>query len=284
MEASPPPEVRSAVAPLLVDPSSTALLSDFDGTLAPFVDDPAAAVLLPGAGDVLVDLAGRFGRVGVVSGRPVSFLIERLVSGDGVQLAEVDGARLVGLYGLEWSSNDGGVVTAPGAEQWRSVVANVVDRLRVVAPVGVSIEAKGLTVTVHWRQAPAMAEWVAAAVAEEVRQTGLVAHPGRMTSELRPPLAVDKGTATEALADGFAAVCFLGDDLGDLPAFHALDRLAHDRGLRAVTIAATDAESPAAVADAADVVVEGPQGALEVLRWLADQAVVDERWGISRRR
>ncbi len=46
-----------------------------------------------------------------------------------------------------------------------------------------------------------------------------------MSWELRPPVPTDKGTVVTELAAGLAAVCFVGDDTGDLPAFEALRRL-----------------------------------------------------------
>src|SRR4051812_800377 len=74
------------------------------------VDEPDAARPLPGAPEVLAELAKRYARVWVVSGRPASFLHGFL--GD-------TGVRLSGLYGLEWV-DDGRAVTHPSAERWRS--------------------------------------------------------------------------------------------------------------------------------------------------------------------
>ena len=68
----------------------TVLLTDFDGTLAPIVDDPGAARPLPGASDVLEQLGGVLLDVVVVSGRPVEFLTAHLPAS----------ISIVGLYGL----------------------------------------------------------------------------------------------------------------------------------------------------------------------------------------
>ena len=96
-------------------------------------------------------------------------------------------------------------------------------------------------------------------------------HLGRMSLELRPPVAVDKGTVVRQLAAGCSAACYLGDDLGDLPAFAALATLAGEQ-MATVSVAAVDGESDPAVVAAADITVTGPAGALEVLRWLARSA------------
>ncbi len=263
----PRSEVRRALASLLVDPASTAIVSDFDGTLSPIVADPATARPLPGARRVLADLADRFGVVAVVSGRPGAFLVEHLGSGPDHR-----GVTLVGLYGLEWSDSSGAITVEPGVEEWRSAIAGATFSLRSHAPPGVTIESKGLAVTVHWRQAPEAEQWAMAAVADEVGRTGLVAHPGRKSMELRPPLEVDKGSVVRRLVGDCTAACYLGDDLGDLPAFEAVASLHDDRLLRGVTVAVLDDESAPAVAEAADVSVEGPGEALSALAWLAEQA------------
>ncbi|HEX3840361.1 MAG TPA: trehalose-phosphatase [Acidimicrobiales bacterium] len=252
-----------ALSPLVDDPSATAILTDFDGTLAAIITDPAEVEPLPGVASTLARLSAGFGLVAVVSGRPVSFLTEHLAGAGRLQL--------VGLYGLERSGERGEVIAAPGAEPWRRVVEAAVTRLKSAAPPNVTVEPKALTVTVHWRRDPALAA-VAIGLAEaEATATGLETHPGRMSIELRPPLAIDKGSVVASLVEGYRAAAYLGDDLGDLPAFAALDA-ASSRGLVTVKVAAVDGESPAEVAAAADVVVDGPTGALAVLRWLADRA------------
>jgi trehalose 6-phosphate phosphatase len=88
-----------------------------------------------------------------------------------------------------------------------------------------------------------------------------------MSVELHPPVAVDKGTVVEELASGLAAVCFVGDDIGDLPAFDALDRLAA-RGLSTLRVAVGTSESVSEIVERADVLVDGPSGALAFLRSL----------------
>lgn len=266
----PPPEVREALSPLLVHPATTAVLTDFDGTLSPIVVDPYEARPLDGVGEVMASLAARFGEVAVLSGRPVSFLEEHLAAPGPA--AESHRVRFVGLYGLEQSWGDGRIEVEPDAAAWRRVVDAAVARLQRDAPPRVLVEPKGLAVTVHWRRAPEAEGWVAAAVAAEVELSGLRAHPGRMSVELRPPLDVDKGSVIRRLAASCSAACYLGDDLGDLPAFDALHAMATDGGMATVAIAVTDDESDARVAAAADVVVSGPNRALEVLAWLSRNA------------
>ena len=238
------------------DPGHAAILLDFDGTLAPIVADPADARPLPGATDVLGVLAGRYRLVAVVSGRPAEYLAIHL---------DVAGVDRWGAYGLQHIV-DGRVVVAPSASAWQSKVASVVARGRAVAPAGVGVEDKGITVTLHFRGAPESEGWVRAFAAESAAATGLAVHDAKMSAELRPPVPIDKGTVVAGLvADaGVQAACFVGDDVGDLSAFRALDAV--DSPLR---VAVRSDEAPAELLAAADLVVDGPAGVLEFLRSLA---------------
>jgi trehalose 6-phosphate phosphatase len=89
-----------------------------------------------------------------------------------------------------------------------------------------------------------------------------------MTVELRPPMGVDKGTAVTEIVGTLVGAAYLGDDLGDLPAFTALDALARTGTCSTINVAVADPESPDELLAAADVVTDGPPGALRLLEWL----------------
>jgi len=252
------------LAVLLEDPGDSAVLTDFDGTLAPIVADPALAQPLPQAPGILAELSARFAVVAVVSGRPASFLAQRLV-GAGPQVL------LFGAYGLEWMEQ-GRLHRAPEAEAWRAPVARVVAAAREeFAGDAVGVEDKGVSVTVHWRRAPREAERALAFARQWALRTGLDLQPGRMAVEFRPPVGIDKGSVVQRLARGRGAVCFAGDDAGDLSAFAALDRLA-TQGTRAVRLAVADEETPPELLEAADLVARGPAEALALFSALAARA------------
>ncbi len=243
-------------------------MTDFDGTLAPIVDDPGRSLPVPGVPALLDRLAQRFAVVAVVSGRPVEFLAERLLGPGGrSRSGRPPKVSLFGLYGIE-RITPGGESVLPAAQQWRSAVAAVVDEARESAPGGVGVEDKGLTVTLHWRRAPEHARWAVSFARARARSTGLELSEGRMSSELKPPRVGDKGAVVREVGAGLHAACFLGDDRGDLPAFEALDGLTAE-GLVAVKIAVASEEAPPALLRQADLVVDGPQGAKEVLEALA---------------
>jgi trehalose 6-phosphate phosphatase len=245
------------LTPFTSQPAAAVVVTDFDGTLSPIVDDPATAAPLPGAVEVIHALARVYGRVAVVSGRPVAFLAEHL--GTDVVLS--------GIYGLECM--EGGVVTVHDeATEWVDVVDAMATRAEDEAPGGVGVERKGLSFTIHVRQAPQHLAWARSFAEAAAHATGLALHGGRMSFELRPPVEVDKGSVVGRLVDGAKAACFLGDDVGDLPAFDALDRLHADCGAHVLKVGVRSAEAPAELVERADVLVDGPQGALELLRGL----------------
>jgi len=250
-------ELPSLFLPFLEAPSRSAVLTDFDGTLAPIVDDPSAAVPLPGVGEVLGRLSRRYAVAGVVSGRPVAYLVDRL----GPSLS------LSGVYGLERWRN-GARQRVEEVERWRPVLAGAVARAQ--AELGPVVEDKGLSLTLHFRTCPERGEEMRAWAAAQADRHGLGVNEARASVELHPPVGIDKGTEVEALAQGMEAACFLGDDLGDVAAFVALDRLAAT-GVHTVRVAVSSDEVPPELLERADWDVDGPAGALELLEALASE-------------
>lgn len=283
----PPGELLEVVAAL---PQKAAVMVDFDGTLSAIVEDPSAAIPQEGAIRTLMRLAACFSKVAVVSGRPVGFLLSHFDL-----RAFPPTFSLIGLYGLEraiWPAGDSPsqaslevsgsagtkagpvIVVEEGAELWRQRIEDAAQRIGVEVPAGVLLESKGLALTFHWRQAddPLQAQrWVWAEAAELSRLFGLEILNGKKAVELRPPLRVDKGTALLSMGRGLRAVCYLGDDLGDLKAFDALDELTRE-GEITMKVAVGGREAPPELLARADVVVEGPVGAVKFLEVLADAA------------
>lgn len=249
--------------PLLDRPASTAVLTDFDGTLAPIVEDPWSARPLPAVPATLARLVAQFGRVGVVSGRPVSFLRRAL---------PVPGLVIAGLYGMEHLV-DGSVVLDPAVRRFVGVAERAAEDAERALP-GLYVERKGeVSCVIHWRAAPDRGEEALAIGRDIAQRHGLAAHEARMALELRPAVEVDKGTTVAALVTTCDAALFAGDDRGDVAAFDALDRLERDRSLRwAVRVAVESSEAPPELVERADERVSGPDELLAVLGSLAEAA------------
>jgi trehalose 6-phosphate phosphatase len=261
-------DADATVSLLARRPAHTAILLDFDGTLAPIVDHPEAARPLPGAVDALEQLARSMARVAVVSGRPVEFLASQLpipqlvlVGGYGIETI-VDGVRRVDSR------------TAPYLGAIEAVAQEAEGRLP-----GIYVERKGgVSVTLHWRMAAERADEVQAVASELAARHALDAPlRGRKAVEIRPPVPIDKGSAVSELLSGVEVAGFAGDDTGDLPAFAALEAANRDGRLDdAVRIGVLSPEAPAELREAVDAVVDGPSGLLHLLDALAARARASE--------
>jgi trehalose 6-phosphate phosphatase len=259
----------TAIDALATAPPATALVLDFDGVLAPIVENPEASAMPPGSAASLVLLASVLGVVAVISGRPVGFLADRV---------QVPGVRLLGSYGME-QVTDGRVVLCPEAQAWRPAVDEARRALagEFGSQPGIRIEAKPASVAVHWRQAPdraAAADRVRDAAERVAAQTGLRRELGKLVWELLPPIDVDKGSAVAALIAESrpATVGYAGDDLGDLPAL----RVVQEAGGYALVVD-HGAETDPQLLAIADEVFQGTQRFADWLAALAAAAEAAQR-------
>lgn len=251
------PDIAVVADALRAEPHRTAVLLDFDGTLAPIVDDPAQAAPLPGVPEVLRRLGERYAVVAVVSGRPIAYLQGHLPAGP----------TLVGLYGLEQADGDE-VALHPDAAPWRSIVDDVAAKASAELPAEVVVEHKGLSLTLHFRQHPALSGVVETWADAVGADTGLLLRGARRSVELHPPVPADKGTAVADILGECGTACFIGDDVGDLPAFDALDRFAEAGGM-AIRIVVASTETDAGLRARADLLLDGPDQVLALLEALA---------------
>ncbi|MDT0268104.1 trehalose-phosphatase [Streptomyces sp. DSM 44915] len=257
---------RAGLTALLADPAKALIAFDFDGTIAPIVPDPAQAVAHPDAVPALARLAGRVAVVAVITGRPAEVAV-RL--GGFADHPELSGLIVLGAYGAErWDAASGELRTPPPHP---GVAAARAELPELVEPSGAFIEDKGNALGVHTRRAPDPAgafESLRAPLGALAERHGLTVEPGRLVLELRPG-GMDKGAALTALAreTGAGSVLYAGDDLGDLPAFAAVDalRAAGTPGLRVCSGSA----EVTALAEATDLTVPGPAGLAAFLTTLA---------------
>ncbi|MFF2748116.1 trehalose-phosphatase [Kitasatospora sp. NPDC058048] len=260
---------RDGLRAVLAAPGDAVIGLDFDGTLAPIVADPGRARAHPGVVGALRRLGSVVGAVVVVTGRPAAVAVE--YGG----FAGLPGVVVLGHYGAErWEDGKLSAPEAhPGVARVRDVLPGVLER--VGAPEGTWVEDKGRSVAVHTRRTAAPEEalrLLRAPVGDLAAEHGLVVEPGRLVLELRPP-GVDKGAAlTGFLRErGARAVLYAGDDLGDVAAFAAVEKL-RGEGLAGVLVCAgaVGDEPVRELADRADLVVAGPEGVVELLGALGE--------------
>ncbi|KHL18992.1 UNVERIFIED_CONTAM: hypothetical protein LK11_04695 [Mumia flava] len=263
---------RAALDAVVADPARALLALDFDGTLAPIVDDPEQAAVHPRAVAALDRIGPCLGKVAVVTGRPVLTALRLGGFDDRPGLSRLS---ILGQYGAErWDAQTGEADIPPPP----AAIAEVESRLpRLLDDLGlgdVALEKKGRAVVLHTRRLadPAEAQRrLAGPVAALARSHGLAAEQGRNVIEVRDP-SVDKGRALRDLVaqTGATAVVYAGDDLGDLPAYVALQSMRAAGEVRALLVAVASAEQPALV-PRSDLAVDGPEELADWLERLADR-------------
>ncbi|MFF2011855.1 trehalose-phosphatase [Streptomyces sp. NPDC058195] len=266
---------REALAAILARPGRAVIALDFDGTLADIVPDPEQARAHPGAVPALAALAPKVASVAVITGRPASVAVRH---GGFASVPGLDHLVVLGHYGAErWDAVTGTVhapAPHPGIATVRAELPGVLDRSGSWH--GTWIEEKGQAIAVHTRRAadPQGAfEALGKPLDELAARHGLIVEPGRMVLELRPP-GVDKGVAlTEYVREtGARSVLYAGDDLGDLAAFAAVERLRADGAdsIPGLLACSGSAEVPE-LSGRADLLLSGPGAVVEFLRSLASR-------------
>ena len=256
------PEGRAALARLRADPARAVVAFDFDGTLSPIVDDPAQARAHPGAAEALARLAQHVGRIAVITGRPAATAVTLAGLDRDDRLA---GLRVLGGYGRERWDATTREVTAPPVDPAVDDARRALAAVLREAGVDAHLEDKGAAVAVHTRRLPdpaAALERLRAPVAALAERLGLVLEPGRNVLELRPH-GFDKGGALRGVVEEAetSAVVFVGDDLGDLPAFDAVAQL-RASGVPGLCVCSGSTEVPE-LAERSDLVVDGPDGVVD---------------------
>jgi trehalose 6-phosphate phosphatase len=239
------------------------LLTDFDGTLSPIAEDPALATLVDGASGALAVLTERLAVVAVVTGRAAR---------DARRMTGVPGLLIAGNHGTEWLEPDADEpIAAPEASSVRARLDAALAGLPELP--GVSIEHKGLSATVHFRNAPdpEVAGMRVRDALEAAAVPGVELRPGRMSLEVRPLGAGDKGTAVASLVErhGLRGLVVIGDDVTDLDMFRAAHRARDDGVVVAVIGVGGGGEVPPEVAAGADALLPDPAAVVELLRGLA---------------
>jgi trehalose 6-phosphate phosphatase len=217
---------------------------DYDGTLAPIVDDPTAAVPHPEAPDLLRKLNERY-PLWIVTGRDLQALSSFL---DRPYHA-------IGLHGAQE-----GIVGKETNNLMSDAAAEALRRLRRSVPSieGLRVEEKDQSFAVHYREVDDETEtrsrleaWLADL------PDPLDAIWGKKVVELRPE-GLTKGTAVRRIAAEHPdrVPVYLGDDVTDEDAFAALQAM--NRG--AVTVKIGDGDTRA------DARLDGPDAVMEYLR------------------
>ncbi len=255
-------DVAEQIELLRRERSETGIFLDFDGTLAPIVEDREAAAIVPGGPEVLTALARIFSMVAFISGRGAADLYPRVGA---------EGPRYFGLYGAE-EMTPGGLIQAPKAAEWRRSVetmsAQAVELIRAHELTGCEAENKDLALSLHYRNSayPEAPEVLAAWAREAAATHGFVLGTGRMVLELKPA-SVSKAETFVRLAgeSGVKNALIAGDDAADV---EMMRRSAGVVPGVLVRVGVVSAEAPAGMLENTDVQVKSPQEVVEMLERL----------------
>ncbi|HEY7235833.1 MAG TPA: trehalose-phosphatase [Gemmatimonadaceae bacterium] len=238
---------------------------DIDGTIAPITPTPDVSTVPATTRRILERLARAPDvHLAFVTGRAAR---------DGRRLVDVTHSWTIGNHGIEMIDPTGALRVSQLAEAFAPTIAEAAMALAepLAAIRGVFIEDKTWTLSVHVRLAArAEVPAVERALTEVARRLELRLHQGKQIFELRPPIAIDKGTALLDLAAALGvsdrggsldgSLLYAGDDKTDEDAFRAL----RARQWNTVTVhigegAHTDAEF----------VLPDPAALGDLLEWLA---------------
>jgi trehalose 6-phosphate phosphatase len=264
-------EASQALQAIIDSPSETLIATDFDGTLAPIVDDPEMAYPDRAAVAVLGRLGKRVGAVVVITGRPARTVV-RL--GRFREVAGLGSMIVLGQYGVErWNAADDEYLIPPDPPQISAVKMELPELLDSLGLGDARIEDKGRAIAVHTRSLPdpqTAFTRLAGPLGELAARQGLAVEQGKSVWELRAP-DTDKGAALRSIAEetGARVVVFAGDDLGDLAAFRAVRDLAA-AGVTGLLVCSASNEEDA-LTELADVIVDGPAGLAVWLNELAER-------------
>jgi trehalose 6-phosphate phosphatase len=239
-----------------------AVFLDYDGTLTPIVEDPAAAALGDGMRTALTRLAARV-PVALVSGRDLMD-VQAFVQDDTLYFA--------GSHGFDLAGPNGWREVVEKGKRFLPALAAAGDALdERLAPIsGARVERKRFSLAVHFRQvAVAQEQAVAQAVREVVAEQGdLKASAGKKVFDVKPRVDWHKGRAVLSLLttlglDGDDVLpIYFGDDTTDEDAFRSIS----DRGLGIVVRDGSDRRTSARFA------LEDTDEVERFLHWLADAA------------
>ncbi|MFE1367526.1 trehalose-phosphatase [Streptomyces anulatus] len=269
------PAGREGLDAVLARPDRAVVALDFDGTLADIVPDPEQARAHPGTVAALAALAPKVAAVAVITGRPAGVAVRY---GGFAGVPGLEHLVVLGHYGAErWDAVTGTVnapAPHPGVAAVRAELPGVLHEFDSWR--GTWIEEKGQAVAVHTRRAQdpqAAFETLRGPLGELAAKHGLIVEPGRLVLELRPP-GMDKGVALATFVAELDAesVIYAGDDLGDLAAFAAVEKLRTEGpdGIPGLLVCSGSAEVPE-LAKRADLSVPGPAAVVAFLAALAER-------------
>ncbi len=241
------------------------LIFDIDGTLSSIASTPDKAELYPGVARYL-ERAKQFAHIGILTGRAID---------DGARIVNVEGLTYVGTHGLEWCEGLPSTHTVellseavPYIEPGKQLM-DLAEQLLVPAIPQLIVQRKRIGGTLHYRLAP-NPEQARTLILSTLKGPAARLHmhldEGKRAVEILAPLTINKGKALRRFVEhfGLRGVIFAGDDRTDLHGILEIAQLRQD-GYAAHAIAVQHDDTPQALLENADTIVQGVKGMVKLL-------------------
>ena len=243
------------------------LMADLDGTLSEMVVRPEDAHVSPDVREALEQLSQELPVVAVITGRSAK---------DALQMVGVEELTYIGNHGMERiERGEHSVVEAfaPYLPELRKATAILGNSLNTP---GLWLEDKDVSISLHYRhcddQARAHTEILQAIYALPNRDKFLIIE-GKLVVNFLPTVGSSKGSAVVDLVKehNLSGGLFMGDDITDLDAFHAVQKLRRDGGFHGMNVAVMGGEEKHEVLKEADFTLDNVEEVSHFLTWLAQQ-------------
>jgi trehalose 6-phosphate phosphatase len=239
------------------------LITDMDGTLSPIPHDFLQTTNPPRVLPLLSALVSQVALLAVVSGRKAEAL---------KNIVDIAGIKYIGNYGMEHWENDQAVlhpnVTASLCSM-RAVAAEL-ESLRAVE--GMIIQDKWATISVHYHMTP-RPETAKQQILDLLEKSPHIKNLRLMDEKTNigivPRVDIDKGTAITGLIDGhhLRSAIYLGDDIGDIPAFKAIRQARQNRDFDGLAILVTSTDTSQSLLEEVDFTLDGVPETEILLDW-----------------
>ncbi len=213
-----PEEALEKLVLLYDNSDSRALLCDFDGTLAPIIDDPELARPPDRICSALANLGQHLEVVGIISGRELEFLDQVFspYSGGGSHI------KLFGLYGAQSNDKQFSDLLNP---KWMNDELEQ-KLLEFISPLldKIEIETKKTGIVLHYRLNPSVAKDVLILAEQAAKEFHLQLTPGKKVIELTIDNQITKATVVDYMRSYLDSICYIGDDYGDILAIDTVNK------------------------------------------------------------
>ena len=242
------------------------LITDMDGTISPIPRDFLETPIPPPTLPQLTELASRLDLLAVISGRKAGALRE---------IINIPGVEYIGHYGMEWWAN-GQAVLHPDVTASLSDMRALAAELEFLHSIdGVIIQDKGASISVHYNtvQQPSTAkQQILDFLEKSPHIKNLRLMDEKTNIGIVPKLDIDKGTAVTGLIQQYhlRSALYLGDDIGDLPAFRAIRVAREKQEFMGLAVLVTGGETSHSLLDEVDFTLRGVPETETFLNWLVD--------------